>query len=250
MNEGAGNKKISFMELEWDTTFFGVNCAKAILHSVPDPYEWKEFKNKLNNYDFITIENRNSEPLNAQILGKETTAFLADTNIQFSKKVATVDCFDKNVEVLSSLEENHEILELTHFQYSKFIEDEQLAKRGGDKLYYQWVNNCFGRQDKMFTISRDDNNRVNGYLLHSFSNNVCTIELIAVSEKSFGKGTGRQMFRATEDNAYRNGMKEIKVGTQIRNIGAINFYHKVGCKQVGCHQVFHWWNQDSNYKMQ
>jgi dTDP-4-amino-4,6-dideoxy-D-galactose acyltransferase len=239
---GKLNNKVTFYDLKWDTDFFGVKSAKAILHNPIGSNEWSELETSYKDYHFISIENRNSEPINAQIIGRETSAFIADVNIQFIKKITHSLKRPENITIHQSLEHNEQIIDLADFQFSKFTEDSELAKRGGNQVYEQWIINSFKKPDKFYAISKDLNDQINGYLLFSYINNVCLIELIAVSKTILKSGTGSSLFAAVEYEAYQRGIHEINVGTQIRNIGAINFYHKVGCKQVGCHQVYHLWN--------
>lgn len=40
------DKKISFYELKWDTEFFGVKSAKAVLHKPLSLYEWRKFHSR------------------------------------------------------------------------------------------------------------------------------------------------------------------------------------------------------------
>jgi dTDP-4-amino-4,6-dideoxy-D-galactose acyltransferase len=235
-------KTVSFHELKWDTEFFGVRSAKAILHTPITLNEWVKLKSKFNYYQFISIMNENSEPVNTQLIGKDTSAFLADVNIQFVKKLVGPHEIPTNVTIYQSLERNDQIVELADFKFSKFTEDPELAKRGGDQVYSQWLINAFNKPDKFFALSRDENNNVDGFVLYSFSDNASIIELIAVSEKVTKGGIGTSLFKTVEYATNQHGFNEIKVGTQIRNIGAINFYHKVGCKQIECHQVYHLWN--------
>jgi len=244
MNLMAGiiDNAVDFYDLKWDTDFFGVTSAKAILNKPLSINEWEGLKNRFNDYQFISIVNNNSEPDNAQIIGKDTSAFLADVNIQFTKKIENSQEMPINITVHHALEKNDLVIEMADFQFSKFTEDPELAIRGGDKLYRQWLINSFDNQDKFFALSKDENGEVNGFLLHSYSDKACIIELIAVSKAVTKGGLGTSLFKAVEYEADQRGCNEIKVGTQARNMGAINFYHKVGCKQVGCHQVYHLWN--------
>jgi len=232
------NDKVSYRNLLWDSEFFGLSCLKVILHEPLSCSEWSEVENRMKPYEFITIENKNSEPVNAQLICENTPAFLADVNIQFEKKVKCVDGLHPSVHIFNPMEKNDQLLEIGDFKYSRFFEDKKLASRGGTEIYKQWLINSFNRQDKFFAIS-ESNNLTNGYVLFSFSGNICTIELIAVSNNSLGKGIGVDLFHAVEYEAFRNGADIIQVGTQVRNARAINFYHKVGCKQVGCHQIYH-----------
>lgn len=236
-------KEMSFYELKWDTEFFGVSSAKAVLHMPISLNEWSNLQARFRDYQFISITNKNSEPINAQLIGKDTLAFLADVNIQFIKKLVGPFETPTNVTIHQSLEKNNQVTELADFKFSKFTMDPELAKRGGDQVYVQWLINAFDKSDKFFALSRDENDDINGFVLYSFSDNASVIELIAVSPKVTNGGIGTSLFKAVEYATHQQGFNEIIVGTQIRNIGAINFYHKVGCKQVGCHQIYHLWNQ-------
>lgn len=234
---------ITFNELNWDTDFFGVTSAKAILHRPLTINEWDDLKNRFKSYQFISIMNKNSEPVNAQLIGKETSSFLVDVNIQFVKKLEYPREMPKNITVHQALERNDQIIEIADFKFSKFTEDPELAKRGGDHVYRQWLINSFDKSDKFHALSKDGNGDINGFVLYSCSENSCVIELIAVSQRVTKGGIGTSLFKAVEYAAYQCGFNEIKVGTQVRNMGAINFYHKVGCKQVECNQVYHLWNR-------
>lgn len=242
MKDKQIGKAASFYNLEWDTGFFGVNCAKAILHEPLKLEDWNVLKNEFKKYQFISIENRGSEPINAQLIGKETKAFLADVNIQFKKRLNGLYEMPQNIEIHQALERNKQIIEIAEFRFSKFTEDPELAKRRGSEIYQQWLINSFGKVDKYFALSKDGNGKIVGFLLYSYSGNTCVVELIAVSKNTAPSGTGTSLFKAVECVAYDHGCEEMRVGTQIRNLGAIDFYHKVGCKQVECHQVYHLWN--------
>jgi len=235
---------VTFNELNWDTEFFGVTSAKVVLHRPLTLNEWAVLKTKLRSYQFISIVNKNSEPVNAQLVGKDTAAFLADVNLQFEKKPVHLDTNEKlkNVTIHQAMERNDQVVNLAKFHCTKFTEDPELAKRGGDQVYRHWVINSFGKPDKFYALSREPNGDINGFVLYSYSDNVCIIELLAVSQKEAKSGIGTNLFKAIECVAYQKGTNKIKVGTQIRNMAAINFYQKCGCKQVECHQVYHLWN--------
>jgi len=230
--------KITYRDLKWDSEFFGLSCLKVVLHEPLSYSEWAEVENRIRQYEFITIENKNSETVNAQLICENTSAYLADVNIQFQKEVKFIDKLPPSIRIFNPMERNDQLLEIGDFRYSRFFEDKKLASRGGKEIYKQWLINSFDRVDKFFAVS-ENNSLVNGYVLFSFSGGICTIELIAVSNHSIGQGIGVSLFNAVEYEAFRKGANIIKVGTQVRNARAINFYHKVGCKQIGCHQIYH-----------
>ncbi|NMA31033.1 MAG: GNAT family N-acetyltransferase [Candidatus Methanofastidiosa archaeon] len=232
---------VTFSALKWDTNFFKVSCAKVVLRKPVSEDTWNELKKKFADYQFVSIENRNSEPKNAQLIGKDTHAFLADVNIQLSKKVSRKSSLLENIQIYQALEYNEEVLELGKFHFYKFIEDPELAKRGGEQVYRQWMINSFGKKDKYYALFFNEKNRIDGFLLFSFRDSLCLIELIAVSGASSNRGIGSNLINAVEFKAYQDHCDEIQVGTQVRNHIAINFYHKVGFKQTGCHQIYHLW---------
>lgn len=241
MDNTTGNA-VSFYELDWDTKFFGVSSAKAILHEPLTIAQWNDLKTRFKDYQFVSIENRNSEPTNAQLIGRDTSAFLADVNIQLTKKLEPQGTQADDIAIYQALERNDQLLEIADFGVSKFTEDPELFKRGGDQVYRQWLINSFGNAEKHFAISKDNEGIINGFLLHSYSDNACVVELIAVSSNKAHSGIGTRLFSSVESSAFQCGFTQMRVGTQVRNRAAINFYHKVGCKQVGCHQVYHLWN--------
>ncbi|MEV5037251.1 GNAT family N-acetyltransferase [Peribacillus frigoritolerans] len=244
MKEEITENAVTFHDLVWDTEYFGITSAKAILNRPLSINEWVKLKTRFKDYQFISIVNLNSEPVNTQLIGKDTCAFLADVNIQFVKMIEGPHAHEvqKNITVHQSLERNDQVIDIADFQFSKFTEDPELAKRGGDQVYRKWLINSFNKSEKFYALSKDENGELNGFLLHSYLGNSCVIELIAVSQNVTKGGIGTSLFKAVENEAHQRGCGEIRVGTQVRNKGAINFYHKLGCKQVGCHQVHHLWN--------
>lgn len=237
-----GMSWVTFEELEWDTNFFGVTCSKVVLKKPLSMSEWQELKRRFIKYQFVSIENCNSEPWNSQLIGYETSAFLADVNVQFQKTNKTYREKPHNTEQYQAMKKNEKVLQLAEFKYSKFVEDSRLRERGGNKVYQQWILNSFEKPDKYFALSKDDNNQINGFVLYSFQETTCVIELIAAEQNHGNRGIGTRLFQSIEHEVYRRGFENIRVGTQIRNIEAINFYHKMGCRQIGCHQIYHLWN--------
>ncbi|MEH7252460.1 GNAT family N-acetyltransferase [Neobacillus niacini] len=242
MERNVFEDAVTFYDLEWDTEYFGIKSAKATLLKPLTINQWNELKNRFIDYQFISVVNQNSEPINAQYIGKDTSAFLADVNIQFGKKVVERYEMPNNITIQNALKRNDQVLAIADFRFSKFTEDPELAKRGGAQVYRQWLINSFDRQDKFYALSTDENGYITGFLLYSLSGNTCLIELIVVSKTASKSGIGTGLFKAVECDIRLKGFNEVIVGTQMRNLGAINFYHKVGCKQIGCHQVYHLWN--------
>jgi len=242
MFDGCARETVEIRELAWDTDFFGVTCAKVILSGALSAKEWDELEKEFYRFQFVSIENRNSVSENAISIGSKTKASLIDVNIQFEKKIEGLCEMPSNVNAFRGMKRDERILDIAYFPFSKFIDDPELKKRKGETVYKQWIQNSFDNSDKYFAVAFDEIGLPQGFVLYSYDKNNCIIELIAVSSQIRNVGIGSDLFRAVEHEALLQNCDKIKVGTQLRNIQAINFYHKCGCKQVGCHQIFHLWN--------
>ncbi len=242
MSDTALNLPYTFKALDWDTKFFGVSCAKAVLLRPLSDTEWEALLSGMAGVEFVSIENRNSDPVNDRRIGTQTQAFLADVNIRFEKKLIAEGEMNPSVQIIEAMERDEQVLAMSVFEHSKFIADPELKKRGGERLHREWLINSFGKPSKFFAIAGNEKDEITGYLLHSYSDKTCTVELISVSGSTRQSGVGSALMRAVESDAARRGCDIIHVGTQIRNTGAVNFYHKCGFRQIGCHPVYHLWN--------
>lgn len=242
MKETVFDEYACLRELEWDTKYFGLACAKAVLYKPLTIDCWNELKRSFRQYQFVCIENRNSEPINAQLIGRDTSAFLADVNIQFSKRIESLGTPSREVTIHNNFKRDDQLLAIADYRFSRFVEDPELLKRGGDRIYQEWIINSFGRSDKYFAIFRGYEGPIKGFILHSYTDDACIVELIAVSNNDKRKGIGSKLIDAVEQFTVQKGIAEMKVGTQLRNTAALNFYHKTGFRQVSSHQIYHLWN--------
>ena len=81
--------------------------------------------------------------------------------------------------------------------------------------------------------------RVVGFLqLLKENSKTIVIDLIAVRNKFRGNGFARKMIYFAYFNCLKN-INQIKVGTQISNLGSIDFYTKLGFRVVGSSYVLH-----------
>jgi dTDP-4-amino-4,6-dideoxy-D-galactose acyltransferase len=243
-----GNQERSFIidELAWDSQYFGIKCAKVVLFKILSPLDWEELLNEFSPYQFVVIENRNSIIENAYNISCKTQAFLADINIQFSKKIKPDQQLQaaeipESTHIFRGMPRDDRLFQLNQFQHSRFIEDPFLARLGGEGIYRQWLINSFENSEKIFIVSFNSNAEPDGYLLHSYSDNICTIELIAVASERKNQGIGSKLLSVLELSAIKQDCLQIKVGTQVKNVTAINFYHKNGFLQQACHQIYHLW---------
>ena len=248
------NDRFSLKFLEWDTEFFGVNSAKLVLKNEILNKDIESIENRisLNGYEFVTVVNENNNAHNNKLIYKLGDVFLADVNVQFEKCMNAMESeCDENlggnedegkVVVSNNVSFNEDILDISQdeFKYSRFFVDRNLIN--SNNVYLEWTRNSFGREDKFFACYEEEN-RVDGFVIFSFEDKESSlrIELIAVRSEVQGNGIGSVLLRSIEEYASRNLVHSIRVGTQLDNIRAQNFYIKNGFKHIYNNSIYHLW---------
>jgi len=239
------NEKYELIPLPWDTDYFGVSSARVNLHASVGEAGQAEILNFCKDYEFVTISNIGNISENNHWIGNKTNAFLADVNIQFIKDLAEEAGYkDDKSFVETSLSRNEQILDIAKnsFHYSRFFNDPKLPEEQARNLYLHWTECAFGQEDKYFAISEKDE-KIAGFILFHVEEGSCVIELIAVDEKYQGQGVGKSLIRSMEAFAIAIGIEETKVGTQVNNISAANFYSAMGFKCASCGSMYHLWRK-------
>jgi ribosomal protein S18 acetylase RimI-like enzyme len=231
--------------LGWDTDYFGVRSGRVILRGVIAPEDQDKIIDYCKHFEFVTISNIGNIKENNCWIGKRTDAFLTDINIQFAKSVdKKPDFIDDSTKTHSSYSRDERVIQIAQsaFQCSRFFNDPALPEKQALNIYLHWTKCAFERSDKYFVIAKR-NDEVAGYILFSVDQltHIATIELIAVDEKFRGQRVGKSLISEMQLFAYDNGIHNIKVGTQVDNVGAAQFYIACGFQYVSCSSVYHMW---------
>ena len=238
-------KNYDCFPLTWDKDYFKVDSARVNL-SGPVNYEGQEeILSFAKDYDFVTLVNLGNLKENNHWIGENTRAFLADVNIQFVKTLqdrSKVE--DDNTGVENNLSFNQEILDISKesFKYSRFFNDPKLPRKEAENIYLHWAECAFDQEDKYFVISKRQG-RIAGYILFSIDGQESTIELIAVDKEYQGQRVGKSLINKMETFLLDKAINKIKVGTQVNNISAAQFYLKMGFIYVGCGSMYHMWTR-------
>jgi ribosomal protein S18 acetylase RimI-like enzyme len=237
-------------ESKIDSEYFGIRSAKVILKKACIlENRQNDLLTFLNNFEFSSITNKANDPFNNRWLGEKTTAFLTDMNIQLVKNASLVEINDgrdrRIVEIIDNFPGSDRVLQIAEnaFEVSQFLNDPYLPKENARCIYADITKNAFGKPGRFFAVINSEE-EVLGYLLFSFNHSslMATIELLAIDQKHKGNGIGQSLVRSVEDYVAGIGMKTIKVGTQITNVGALNFYTSCGFKHLECNAIYHYWH--------
>lgn len=240
------NKNYECKPLQWDTDYFGVSSARVNLNGIVDEKAQKEIMKFCKEYDFVTIANSDNIKENNYWIGNRTNAFLTDMNIQFLKVLGDKLDYqhEENTYVVNSVLSNEQIVDIKKitFRHSRFFNDPKLPKEQVKNIYLYWIECALGQENKYFVILERDGN-IAGYILFSMSGDNSIIELIAVDEKYRGQRVGKTLIHTMESFVIDRRIKKIKVGTQVNNIYAIQFYSGLGFKYTSCGSIYHLWRR-------
>lgn len=239
------SKNYELSPLQWDTDYFGVSSARVNLIGIINEQGQEEVIEFCKGYDFVTISNLDNIKENNHWIGNRTNAFLVDMNIQFLKILAyKLDYQDEKTYVVNSLSRNEQIVDIAmnSFNFSRFFNDPNLPKEQAKNIYLHWTESAFEQKNKYFVLSEIEGN-IAGYILFSINDDCSVIELIAVDEKYQGRKVGKTLIHTLESFVLNQGMKKIKVGTQVNNISAAHFYSAMGFNYVRCGSIYHLWRK-------
>lgn len=232
-------------ESPWDTDYFGVLSAKAILRGIAYELECARLLDFLNTYEFVTIINLANKQQNNYWLSKNTNNFFVDINVQFEKNLVK-GCIDSKepAEVCEAYSRDENMLRIASgaFKYSRFFNDPYLPSDKAKGIYVQWIENAFDKSGRFFSITKK-HGVITGFLLFSIDAelSITTIELIAVDEQYRGLRVGKALISGMEHFIKQRNIKKIKVGTQVDNTLALQFYTSCGFIYTSCNSVYHYW---------
>lgn len=233
-------------ESKIDSDYFGIRSAKAILKKACILEKTQnDLLSFIGDFEFSSITNRFNDPFNNRWLGEKTTAFLTDINIQLVKSVLLMEKNDdRRAEISNNFPGSEQVVRIAEnaFKVSQFLNDPYLPSEKAKCIYGDITRNSFGKPGRYFaTVKSEDT--VMGYLLFSVnqSSRMATIELLAIDQIHKGNGIGKLLVQSIEYYVGKLGMETIKVGTQVTNSGALNFYTSYGFKHLECNSIYHYW---------
>lgn len=231
-----------------DTEYFGVLSAKVVLKKTcSSGQRQNELLKFLQAFEFVTIINKTNNESNNHWLGEITNAFLTDINVQLAKNVSINQRKgDEFTVVTDKFPENKQIVQLaqTSFGFSRFLNDPYLPRLKAQNIYADIAGNAFGKSGRFFVVV-NKMDTLAGFLLFSTdtSNLLSRIELLAINPLYKGHGIGHLLINSMEQYVVQDKVKTIKVGTQLNNIDAINFYLSYGFRLIESNSIYHYWPQ-------
>jgi dTDP-4-amino-4,6-dideoxy-D-galactose acyltransferase len=213
--------------LEWDTQFFNKRIGSLYLDLTPQ----KELKNLSNLNDFDIVYIFSSEEISIQ-------APLMDIKVTYSKSIKKTSSINEVIKFNISKHDYNQLLELSYQSGhdSRFLKDPSFGLFQFKRLYKRWIDNSIDDNETLVLIHPNKEN-IEGFVTVKKNMNYAQIGLIAVKPNSHGKGIGKKLIQAVE-NQLKDGLKLI-VATQETNTGACKFYENLGFRLEKNEYIYH-----------
>lgn len=218
--------KNNLTKLKWDSNFFSKNIAELHITN-GDELENQEFQS--NHYDLIVTKQH--QDLHIETQGFEETfketkvifsKYLNEIAYEISHEIFDTDCFPK---------EDKYFFQLAYEsgKYSRFLLDPSFGETKFKELYNLWVLNSLNKTFAAKTFfTMDENLGATGFVTVQKSGKTAKIGLIATHPLLQGKGIGTCLLQRAENYCIENGIVTMDIPTQEQNVGACNFYQKMG----------------------
>jgi dTDP-4-amino-4,6-dideoxy-D-galactose acyltransferase len=229
--------------LSWDSEFFQKKTGRIDL-SKSNPEQVKSLLNeaKTRKYKLIYLFTSGNIYIGndtmIQFKGK-----LVDKKIVYSLIFEKVLFSNDRVSDYTSSEITEDLEKLAYLSgaYSRFFTDKHFEREDFYRLYKTWIYKSVKKDlaDKVFIIR--DSETIEGMVTLKLNNSTGEIGLIAVSEKSQGKGYGFKLIEACKNWMSLNEIFILNVTTQMENWPACVFYEKCGFVVTKTFNVYHFW---------
>ena len=229
---------MEIIPLHWDSDFFGLRIAKAVVASKEDIATLSRQESDLqSHFDLIYLF---SEPgLDIPLDGArlvDSKAVFSVTDLRQSEACPAVARWESH-ETSDSLVS----LALVSGKYSRFKTDPQFPAGSYERLYTRWIEQSVigGIATDVFCYMKE--NRPRGLLTLDRRDDKNVIGLVAVDENSQHQGIGTALIKHAMTYVHKHQGNRLSVATQLGNEPACRLYSRCGFSLVSVTIIRHWW---------
>lgn len=228
--------------LPWDSAFFRKKIGAIFLDGnlIPDREEILS-SGKESSFDVVygflhVMEGKNYNP-------EEYRTDYRTTNVTYSQNLIGQEYIIwPQIKTADPYKDLNALKELAYLagHSSRFLKDKNFGENAGKSMYDVWIQNSLNKEiaDEVFIYQTEN---IAGFVSVKINNDIASIGLLSVEEKSRGQNIGAKLLQAANFYAIQKKCKSIEVSTQIENISACNFYEKNGFKPINKTEIYHFW---------
>ena len=231
-------------ELEWDTGFFKKKIGALIFDEVSEAILSKDLEEaKIDQYKYIVCQLKSPELSTINLL-EAHKFYLSDVGVTWKMEVEEYISQVENKELSSNAKAikagSKEIPRLQEmikpmFPNSRFYSDPFFSHEEADNLHVVWIENSVLGKAADLVLHIPDKGFVT---CKKREDEVGEVILIGIKDEFRGEKLGRILMNSSVEWFSKNGIKSIKIKTQLKNIAAMNFYRKLGFSIDGYDMTF------------
>lgn len=220
-------------KLDWDTEFFKKKMGVLALDGCSGANLADELEAAKNDrYKYILCQLKSPEAANIHLL-ESHGFYLVDIGVTWFAGVndcipfASLKSPGHTVTVAVATVENIPMLKkLSHslFVDSRFYNDPFFSREDADNLHAAWLENSVLGKAANIVFHVEGK----GFITCKLADGVGEIALIGVKKECRGEGIGLRLVDSSIKWFLSRNVENIRVKTQLKNIGAMNFYRKLG----------------------
>ncbi|KKY01799.1 MULTISPECIES: GNAT family N-acetyltransferase [Paraclostridium] len=203
---------------------------------------------KVENYDCLFTKVKTDSYSSMHILEKNRYN-LMDSIITLKKNIDDNILIDINKDydfgVLNetNLEDVLDIID-NLYKHGRFFQDPNLRNEDANILYKKWIENEI-RSKSVDVIGVTYKDKLIGFISCIYRNRISdreldgVISLVGINKDYQGLGIGKKLINYALMNFNKKNIKNVFVGTQIDNLGALNFYISNGFRVESSINSFH-----------
>ena len=230
--------------LEWDTEFFKKKIGALVLGelselSLSKDLEWA----KKEQYKYIICQLKSPKPSTINLL-ECYRFYLSDISVVWKmeveeylskvKKKGLVSDAKAKQAMVNDIPILQEMIK-PMFPNSRFYDDSFFSQEEADNLHVAWIENSVLGEAADLVLHLEGKGFVT---CKKREDGVGEIILLGVKDSFRGKNLGKVLMDCSVEWFSVNGIKEIKIKTQLKNIAAMNFYRKLGFSIDGYDMTF------------
>jgi dTDP-4-amino-4,6-dideoxy-D-galactose acyltransferase len=231
--------------LPWDSNFFGIRTARVRGDTLDADRvrridDWCA-RHKVSLLYFLSTADDGQTARCAQDAGFR----LVDARVTFERSLAGISASGVDSTIAPFADSDlPALLDIARssFTASRFYYDGRIPRAKADELFEHWTaSSCRGGADAVL-VARDQGRPI-GYVTcrADRQSEIAHIELIGVAEAYRGRGIGRRLVDAAMSWAAGQGMANLWVVTQGRNVAAQRLYQRCGLVTRSLQLYYHKW---------
>ena len=231
----------SLQVLDWDSTFFEVPIARAILQERDG--DLSPLLPQLISKNIKLLYLTSAESIDPGGMLEDYRCSVSEERLIFVKELADGERSQKEIMIAQPGEFDQEIEDLAVMsgRLSRFSRDPKIPAKKSQEMYRLWIRKQLHQDHAGEVLIVLENQNIAGMISVSEDHGECVIGLIAVNARVRGRGIGSRLLHSVDQWCILKGINSVRVATQGINDAAIRLYERCGYVLSSRSFIYHLW---------